>query len=79
MKKLLYSECIFLMSMLTFLCIVQHVWFANWPFREGIEQSRSALAKDLLGFIESANSASFSSTMHNVKLWFSGLSPRTLY
>jgi len=65
--------------MLTFLCIVQHVWFANWPFPDCTERLRSALAKDLLGFIESTNSSSFSGTIYNVKLLFSGLSPRLLY
>jgi len=73
------AACTVTISMLTFMCIVQHVWFANWPFPDCIEQSCSALAKDVLGFIESANSASFSGTRYNVKLLFSGLSPRTLY
>ena len=73
------AVCTVTILMLTFLCIVQHVWFVNWPFPDCIEQSRSALAKGLLGFIESADSVSSSGTMYNVKLLFSGLSPRTLY
>jgi len=73
------AACTVTISMLTSLCIVQHVWFANWPFPDCIEQSRSALVKELLTFIESANSASFSGTMCNVKLLLSEWSLRTLY
>jgi len=36
-----------------------NVWFANGPFPDCIQGSRSALAKDSLGFIERANSASY--------------------
>ena len=46
------AACTLNISTLTFLCIVQHVWFANWPFPYCIEWSRSALAKRLLSFID---------------------------
>ena len=39
------AACAVTISMFTFLCIVQHVWFANWPFPDCNEQSRSALTR----------------------------------
>jgi len=38
------SACTVTISMLMFLCSVQRVWFANWPFPDCIEQSRCAFA-----------------------------------